>query len=52
VRAFTGELCRAADSGRFDKEQRFWALLAILKPEMARHPAYEVGRWLMRAVRE
>jgi DNA-binding transcriptional MerR regulator len=51
VRAFAAELCRAADSGRFDKEQRFWALLAILKPEMARHPAYVVGPWLMRALR-
>jgi DNA-binding transcriptional MerR regulator len=51
VRAFAEELCRAADSGRFDKEQRFWALLAILKPEMGRHPAYVVGPWLMRALR-
>ena len=50
-RAFVGEMLRAADSGRFDKEQRFWALLAILKPELAKHPAYVVGPWLMRAAR-
>jgi DNA-binding transcriptional MerR regulator len=49
---FAGEMLRAAESGRFDNEQRFWALLAILKPEMAKHPAYVVGPWLMRATRK
>src|SRR5262249_36956352 len=51
-RAFAAELLRAADSGRFDKEQRFWTLLAILRPGMANHPAYVVGPWLARAARE
>jgi len=51
-RALAVELLRAADSGRFDKEQRFWTLLAVLRPEMARHPAYVVGPWLMRATRK
>jgi DNA-binding transcriptional MerR regulator len=50
--AFAGEMLRAAESGRFNNEQRFWALLAILKPEMAKHPAYVVGPWLMRATRK
>ena len=51
-RAFVAELLGAADSGRFDKEQRFWALLATLRPAMAKHPAYVVGPWLMRAARK
>ena len=51
-RALAAEMLRAADSGRFDKEQRFWTLLAVLRPEMAKHPAYVVGPWLMRAARE
>jgi DNA-binding transcriptional MerR regulator len=50
-RAFAAELLRAADSGRFAKEQRFWQLLSVLRPEMARHPAFVVGPWLMRAAR-
>lgn len=50
-RAFAAEMLRAADSGRFDKEQRFWTLLATLRPEMAKHPAFVVGPWLMRAAR-
>jgi len=50
-RAFAAELLRTAESGRFDKEQRFWSLLAILKPEMAKHPAFVVGPWLMRGLR-
>lgn len=50
-RVFAAELLTAAESGRFEKEQRFWALLATLKPEMAKHPAYAVGPWLMRAAR-
>jgi DNA-binding transcriptional MerR regulator len=50
--AFVGEMLRAAASGRFDKEQRFWTLLAILKPEMAKHPSFVVGPWLMRAARK
>jgi DNA-binding transcriptional MerR regulator len=50
-RAFAEELVRTADAGRFAKEQRFWTLLAILRPRMAEHPAYVVGPWLMRAAR-
>ena len=50
-RAFAMELLRASDAGRFEKEQRFWTLLAILRPEMAKHPAYTVGPWLLRAAR-
>ena len=50
-RAFAADLLRAADSGHFAKEHRFWALLAILKPELAKHSAYVVGPWLMRAAR-
>ena len=50
-RAFAAELLRAADGGRFDKEQRFWTLVAILRPEMAKHPAFVAGPWLMRAAR-
>jgi DNA-binding transcriptional MerR regulator len=51
-RTLAAELLRAADNGRFDKEQRFWTLLAVLRPEMAKHPAYIVGPWLMRAARK
>jgi DNA-binding transcriptional MerR regulator len=51
-RKFAAELLRAAEGGRFDKEQRFWALLAILRPGMANHPAYAVGPWLMRGTRK
>jgi len=50
-RTFAIELLHAADSGVFAEEQRFWALLAILKPEMAKHPAYAVGPWLIGALR-
>jgi DNA-binding transcriptional MerR regulator len=50
-RAVAVDLVRVADSGRFDKEQRFWMLLATLKPSMAKHPSYTVGPWLMRGVR-
>jgi DNA-binding transcriptional MerR regulator len=48
-RAFAEELLRAADSGRFSREQRFWQLLSILRPEMGKHPAFVVGPWLMDA---
>jgi hypothetical protein len=51
ARAVAEELCRAADSGRFDNERRFWELLSILKPEIAKHPTQVVGPWLMRALR-
>ncbi len=50
-RAFAAELVRGEESGRFAKENRFWQLLAVLRPEMAKHPAFVVGPWLMRAVR-
>ena len=50
-RTFAAELFRAADSGRFEKEHRFWTLLAILRPELAKHSAYLVGPWLMRGAR-
>jgi DNA-binding transcriptional MerR regulator len=50
-RTFAEEMLQAADKGQYGKEQRFWALLAILKPEMGQHPAYLVGPWLIRGVR-
>ena len=50
-RTFAAELFRAADSGRFEKERRFWTLLATLRPALAKHSAYLVGPWLMRAAR-
>ena len=50
-RAVAEELIRNAGSDRYAKEQRFWALLAVLKPDMAKHPAYRVGPWLIRGVR-
>ena len=51
-RAFAAELLQAEESGRFAKEQRFWQLLAALRPEMAKHPSFVVGPWLMRAARK
>jgi len=50
-RAFAAELLHAEENGRFAKEHRFWQLLAVLRPEMAKHPAFVVGPWLMRATR-
>ena len=50
-RAVAEELVRNSSSAPYEKEQRFWALLAVLKPEMAKHPAYRVGPWLMGGVR-
>lgn len=51
LRAVAVELLGNADRGVHDKETRFWALLALLKPEIANHPSYAVGPWLLRGVR-
>lgn len=51
VRAFAVEMLRDVERGTHDKETRFWALLAVLRPEIANHPGYAIGPWLMRGVR-
>ncbi|HXT16523.1 MAG TPA: MerR family transcriptional regulator [Gemmatimonadaceae bacterium] len=50
VRAVARDVLRDAKRGLYAKEARFWALLAVLKPELASHPSYAIGAWLMRGV--
>lgn len=51
ILAFATEMVRDVERGSHDKETRFWALMAVLRPEIARHPGYAIGPWLMRGVR-
>lgn len=51
ARAFAAEMLRDVERGQHDKETRFWALLAVLRPEIATHPSYAIGPWLIRGLR-
>jgi hypothetical protein len=51
VRAFAEELSRAIEAHRDTREERFWQLLAVLKPEIARSPMSVGWPWLMAALR-
>ena len=51
VKQFAREMLAAIDTGRHAPEQRFWQLLAVLRPEIARSPQLVAGDWLMAATR-
>lgn len=51
VKQFAREMLAAIDTGRHAPEQRFWELLALLRPEIARSPQLVAGEWLVTATR-
>ena len=51
VKQFAREMLAAIDTGRHAPEQRFWQLLAVLRPEIARSPQLVAGEWLVAATR-
>ena len=51
VKQFAREMLAAIDTGRHASEQRFWQLLAVLRPEIARSPQLVAGDWLVAATR-
>jgi DNA-binding transcriptional MerR regulator len=51
VRPFAERLLRAIDQGRDAREERFWHLVGVLKPQVARSPVSVAWPWLMSALR-
>jgi DNA-binding transcriptional MerR regulator len=49
--SFGREMLAAIDTGRHAPERRFWELMAILRPEIARSPQIVAGDWLITATR-
>jgi hypothetical protein len=50
-RKFAREMIASVDTGRHAPEQRFWVLMAVLRPEVARSPQLVAGEWLVSATR-
>lgn len=48
---FAREMIDSVDTGRHAPEQRFWQLMAVLRPEVARSPQLVAGEWLIAATR-
>jgi DNA-binding transcriptional MerR regulator len=51
VRAFAEELLRSVDAHHEAREQRFWQLVGVLKPEVARSPISVGWPWLIAGLR-
>lgn len=51
VKARARELRAAIERGRDAREERFWELLAVLNPEVARSPISIAWPWLMKGLR-
>jgi len=51
LRSFAEQMLRAIDGNRDMREERFWQLVGILKPHLARSPISVAWPWLMTALR-
>ena len=50
LRAFAAEMIRKSSTVQHRKERRFWELVAVLRPDVARSPASVASPWLMEGV--
>jgi len=51
VHAFAAEMLQSVDAHHDDRELRFWQLVGVLKPEVARSPISTGWPWLITALR-
>lgn len=51
VRAYAEQMIRQAASTEHRKERRFWQLVAVLRPDVARSPASIASPWLIEGVK-